>query len=63
MLVVADNDVIGAVGRLRRVLESDEWAEYVSDLAVRFSTFDELGLAQAPDRLVWQTCQNSHAMF
>ena len=64
MLVVADNDVIGAVSCLRHILESEDWAEYLSDLGVWFTTFEELGLARdAPDKLVWLTCQNAGALL
>ena len=64
MLVVADNDVIGAVSAMRRILESAEWAEYLSDLGARFTTFEELGLScDAPDKLVWLTCQNAGALL
>jgi hypothetical protein len=64
MLVVADNDVIGAVTAMRRILESEDWAEYLSDLGARFTTFGELGLSSdAPDRVVWLTCQNADALL
>src|SRR3989475_7097065 len=58
MLILADNDVGGAVRALRRILESEEWAEFSAALALRFVEFEDVGLARdAPDRVVWQTCQ------
>lgn len=58
MLIMADNDVTGAVEALRRILQSDEWAALTSAIELRFADFEELGLPRsAPDRLVWQACQ------
>jgi hypothetical protein len=58
MLILADNDVGGAVTALRRILESEEWAEFSATLALRFAEFADVSLARdASDRVVWQTCQ------
>jgi hypothetical protein len=58
MLVLADNDVGGAVGAFRRILESAEWAEFSAILDLRFVEFVDVGLARdASDHMVWQTCQ------
>jgi hypothetical protein len=58
MLILADNDVGGAVTALRRILESAEWAEFSATLALQFIAFADVGLARdASDRLVWDTCQ------
>ena len=63
MLILADNDVGGAVAALRRILESEEWAEFSATLALRFVEFVEfvdVGLTRdASDRVVWQTCQEA----
>jgi len=64
MLILADNDVGGAVAALRYVLESPVWAELAASLNVRFVDFEDLGLARdAPDRLVWETNQAANALL
>jgi len=64
MLILADNDVGGAVTALRRVLESEEWAEFSAALVLRFVEFEDLSLARdASDRVVWQTCQEMGAVL
>ncbi len=64
MLILADNDVGGAVMTLRRILESKEWAEFASALNLRFGEFENVGLARdASDRMVWQTCQEVGAVL
>jgi len=67
MLILADNDVGGAVAALRRILESEEWAEFSATLALRFVEFVEfvdVGLTRdASDRVVWQTCQEVGAVL
>ena len=64
MLILADNDVGGAVTALQRVLESEEWAEFSAALVLRFVEFEDLSLARdASDRVVWQTCQEMGAVL
>ena len=66
MLILPDNDVIGAVAILRRILESSEWDEFSSALlALTFlSLAEDLGLPRdAPDRAVWLACQSVGAVF
>jgi hypothetical protein len=64
MLVLADNDVGGAVAILRRILESGDNAAWLELLEVVFTDFESLGLLRsAPDRAVWQVCQASEAVF
>lgn len=64
MLILADNDVGGAVMTLRRILESKEWAEFAAALNLRFGEFENVGLARdASDRMVWQTCQKAGAVL
>ena len=64
MLILADNDVGGAVTALRRILESEEWAEFSAILALRFAEFADVSLARdASDRVVWQTCQEVGAVL
>lgn|SRR5579883_2949096 len=58
MLILADNDVTGAVAVLRRLVESEAWREYAEILELRFLSFEDLGLPRnAPDRDVWLACQ------
>jgi hypothetical protein len=64
MLVLADNDVGGAVAVLRRTLESAENAVSLEILGVVFTDFEALGLPRdAADRTVWQTCQAVDAVL
>jgi hypothetical protein len=64
MLILADNDVGGAITVLRRVLESEEWVEFTATLDLHFVTFEDLGLARdASDRTVWSRCQEIGAVL
>jgi hypothetical protein len=58
MLLTSDNDVVGVVLALRRILESADYAAWLRILDVAFTDFEALGLPRnATDRVVWQTCQ------
>jgi hypothetical protein len=64
MLILADNDVGGAVTALQRILESVEWAAFSAMLNLRFIEFADVGLARdASDPLVWHTCQEVGAVL
>jgi hypothetical protein len=64
MLILADNDVGGAVAALRRIFESVEWATFSAMLDLRFIEFTDVGLARdASDPLVWHTCQEVGAVL
>jgi hypothetical protein len=64
MLILADNDVGGAVAALRRILESVEWATFSAMLDLRFIEFTDVGLARdASAPLVWHTCQEVGAVL
>ena len=64
MLILADNDVGGAVTALRRVLESAAWGEFTATLELRFVAFADVGLARdASDRTVWSRCQEVGAVL
>ena len=52
MLILADNDVGGAVAALRRILESEEWAEFSATLALRFVEFVRCGFELVTLRIV-----------
>jgi hypothetical protein len=59
MLILADNDVGGAITALRRVLESAAWIEFTATLDLRFIAFADVGLARdASDRNVWSATQS-----
>ena len=58
MLVMADNDVIGAVSALRQLIESAAWRDLAVGISLTFIDFESLSLAPtASDREVWQACQ------
>lgn len=64
MLILADNDVGGAVAALRHVIESAEWVEFAALLDLRFVTFAEVDLSRdATDERVWRTCQARGAVL
>jgi len=64
MLILADNDVGGAVAALQHILESEEWAAFSAALALRFVEFVDVGLRRdASDRVVWETCQEVGAVL
>ena len=53
MLILADNDVGGAVAALRHILESEEWGEFSATLALHYVEFIDVGLTRdASDRVV-----------
>ena len=57
MLILTDNDVVGAVRAFRRILESEEWAELTSILDLQFIEFPDVELPRdASDVTVWQRC-------
>lgn len=64
MLIVPDNDVIGAVAVLQLILESPVWKEYSEAVGLRFGNFQELGLSpDASDERVWQACQAADGLL
>lgn len=64
ILIVADNDVGGAVLALRRIIESAAWAVLSAPLVLEFKTFADIGLGHnAPDLVVWTTCQQLGAVL
>jgi hypothetical protein len=64
MLILANNDVGGAVAVLGHILESAEWAAFSTMLGLRFIEFADVGLARdAADPLVWHTCQEMGAVL
>ena len=64
MLILADNDVGGAVAALRRIMESAEWAAFSAMLDLQFIEFADVGLIRdSSDPLVWHTCQKVGAVL
>ena len=60
MQVVADNDSIGAVAAIRRIIESPAWETLLVEIPIEFSDFASLSLApSASDQDVWRTCQRA----
>jgi hypothetical protein len=64
MLILTDNDVVGAVRAFRRILESEAWAELTSILDLQFIEFPDVVLPRdASDVTVWQRCQEVGALL
>jgi hypothetical protein len=64
MQVVADNDSIGAVAAIRRIIESPAWQTLVVEIEIEFSDFASLSLAaNASDQDVWCACQSAAAVL
>ena len=64
MLILTDNDVIGAVRVLRRILESPAWVDITATLALQFKELKDVELpADAPDVAVWQRSQEVGALL
>ncbi len=64
MLILTDNDVVGAVRTLRRILASPEWADLTIELDLQFIELQDVGLSRdAPDRAVWQRSQDVNALL
>jgi hypothetical protein len=58
MLILTDNDVIGAVRVFRRILESPAWVDMMATLELQFIELKDVELpADAPDVAVWQRSQ------
>ena len=55
---MADNDVRGQFQHVLSLLDSPYWRDLWDRLHLSVESFETLGLPyNAPDRLVWQTCQ------
>ena len=64
MLILTDNDVIGAVRAVRRILESPEGVELPATLELEFIALKDVELpADAPDVTVWQRSQEVGALL
>ncbi len=64
MLILRDNDVVGAVAVLRRIVRSTGWLEFAEELRLKFATLGDLGLLpSSTDREVWQAAQAAEAIL
>jgi len=64
MLILTDNDVIGAVRAFRRILESPEWVDLTAALELQFIELKDVALPMdAPDGTVWQRSQDIGALL
>lgn len=62
--ILADVNIQGHVDYLFRLLTSDDWGEFWQALGIRYVTFRDIGLnAEAPDAVVWQTCQDQELVL
>jgi hypothetical protein len=64
MLILTDNDVVGAVRVFRRILASSEWVGLTATLELEFIDLQDVELpADAPDVAVWQRSQEVGALL
>jgi hypothetical protein len=64
MRILTDNDVIGAVRVLRRILASPAWVDLTVALELQFMELQDVALpADAPDVAVWQRSQEVGALL
>jgi hypothetical protein len=64
MLILTDNDVVGAVRAFRRILESPEWVDLTATLALQFIELKDAELpTDALDGAVWQRSQDLGALL
>jgi hypothetical protein len=64
MLILTDNDVVGAVRVFRRILASSEWVGLTATLELEFIELKDVELpADAPDVAVWQRSQEVGALL
>lgn len=62
--ILGDVNLEGHIQVLLRVWQGEDWREFWADLNLVVLTFEDLGLAHdAPDSLVWQTCQQHQAVL
>ncbi len=62
--IMADNDSGGPFKALMQVLDSEEWRQTWRDLGLLVVSFKDLELPRnAPDALVWRTCQANEVVL
>jgi hypothetical protein len=62
-LVVADNDVRGAMAAILRILTSPDWIWYANRLNLSVLSLEDLGLtSRARDGEIWDACQQAGAV-
>lgn len=56
--ILADNNVIGQVAHLVRLMQSEPWGDFWTELGLILRHFEDVGLApSASDEEIWQRCQ------
>ncbi len=56
--LLADNNVVGQVEALVRIMQSESWAGLWADLGLALKRFGDVGLTPASrDAEIWMTCQ------
>jgi hypothetical protein len=64
MLILTDNDMVGAVRVFRHILASSEWVGLTATLELEFIELQDIELpADAPDVAVWQRSQEVGALL
>ena len=64
MLLLTDNDVVGAVRAFQRILASPEWVGLTATLEIEFVELKDIDLpSDAPDVAVWQRSQEVGALL
>lgn len=64
MIVLVDNDVVGAMRAIGRSLECDGFREVVEELRLRFAALADFGLPRdASDREVYRAAQSRGALL
>jgi hypothetical protein len=64
MRIMADNDVIGAVQAVRKLVESAAWRDLAVGVTLTFIDFESLSLLPtASDREVWPACQTADVVL
>jgi hypothetical protein len=63
-LVVADNDVRGAMAAILRILTSPDWIWYANRLNLSVLSLEDLGLtSRSRDGEIWDACQQAGAVL
>jgi len=64
MVILTDNDVIGPVAALQRIIRSTEWIEIAKALQLSFATLSDFDLPRdASDQQVWIAAQEADAVL
>lgn len=62
--ILADNNVIGQVAHLVRLMQAEPWRDFWIDLGLTLFHFQDVGLAPtATDVAIWQCCQSNELIL